>query len=92
MRNHVEVIKDVNVVSKNDTDAKLHFQKVIYHLEDGDQRGYRFMWSYEDRLKPHMGQARIPSIRVLFKLLTMAFIDGWIKLPPALSLSIGGTK
>jgi hypothetical protein len=62
---------------------QLCFQKVTYHYMDksrNPQNGFRFIWKDPDgRLRPNRGQARIPTAKVLKKLLSRASKAGWFK-------------
>jgi hypothetical protein len=49
-----------------------------YHLADGDQKGYRFIWKRPDgSLAAQRGQARIPSRRDIDILWEIADREGW---------------
>lgn len=79
----VQVINEVTA----DTDAKpdewtLWFQWCRYFYDDGDmQHGYRFIWkrpqSDGGSLQAARGQARIPSVDKLEKLVAKAKASGW---------------
>ena len=79
MRASIEVI---NEVSQN-TGAgwTLCFQWCRYNFDDPEadaEHGYRFIWrDPENRLRPQMGQARIPSIRIARELMQQARRNGW---------------
>lgn len=46
--------------------------------EGGMEYGYRFIWRKPDgRLQPARGQARIPSVEVLYRLVDAARAAGW---------------
>ncbi len=92
IQNRVEVLESVDYLEPDDPNYQLHFQKVIYHLnndrESWKEFGFRFMWSHQGRLCGHRGQARIPDSTVLFKLITQAMLDGWFTLPKGVSINI----
>lgn len=73
----VSVIHNVQIDYPNAW--SLCFQYGEYFYDDGSppERGYRFMWKYEGRLRPQMGQARIPSREALERLIGMAQSAGW---------------
>lgn len=76
-RNQVRVLQDVSIDPYEDGVNLLHLQWCRYELDGGDERGYRFMWSAEGRLKPLRGGARIPSWNHLQALLKKAESQGW---------------
>ncbi len=52
----------------------LCFQYGTYHYDNGNsEKGFRFIWRHNGKLKPQRGQARIPSWKDLFELLTKAY-------------------
>ncbi|GEM_PF-1907631 len=58
----------------------LCFQKCVYNYSpNNSEPGYRFIWRRpDDSLQPARGQARIPSIADIIKLIRMAVEDGWL--------------
>ena len=74
----------VQVINETCTDYgedewNLCFQWCQYIYEDGtNEHGYRFIWRRPDgTLQPARGQARIPSIEILEKLVKKAKRQGW---------------
>ena len=57
----------------------LCFQQCKYHYDNGQiQAGYRFIWRRPDgTLQAARGQARIPSVAVMLKLVSTAMSEGW---------------
>jgi hypothetical protein len=78
MPTRVQVIHDT---SKNDSkkDWVLAFQWCQYiHEGRPGEFGYRFIWRYpKGKLQPARGQARLPSIRQIRKLIKQAEDEGW---------------
>ena len=75
MPNRVQVIKETRLEEKETT---LCFQWVLYVYEDGtSEYGYRCIWRRDGKLLPSRGQARIPSIAALEKLVAQAKREGW---------------
>ncbi len=74
----VQVIHEVPKVM-NESNPTLCFQWCQYIYEDGtSEHGYRFIWRRENgHLQPARGQARIPRIEVIEKLVAQAKRDGW---------------
>ena len=57
---------------------RLCFHYGTYHYDKGDsEKGFRFIWKEDGKLKPQRGQARIPSLKDLFDMLALASKDGW---------------
>lgn len=68
------------VMLGNPQEWRLCFQWVTYHYQDKSQpeSGYRFIWRQPNgNLQPFRGQARIPSARDMFELITKATEAGW---------------
>ena len=57
----------------------LCFQQCKYHYDSGEtQEGYRFIWRRPNgTLQAARGQARIPSVAVMLKLISAAMSEGW---------------
>ena len=64
---------------KMDSGWSLCFQHCIYHYDnDTKQEGYRFIWKRDNgTLQTARGQARLPSISIILKLLSVAMSEGW---------------
>lgn len=57
---------------------RLYLQWCTYHLDDGIQEGYRFIWRRPDvSLQAARGQARIPSLNDARDLMEKAASAGW---------------
>ena len=75
MPNRVQVIEEARL---DDTETTLCLQWCQYVYEDGtSEYGYRFIWRRDGRLLPSRGQARIPSLAALEKLVAQAKRGGW---------------
>ena len=64
------------------TGHELCFQKCSYIYDDGSEteEGFRFIWKDpQGNLLPQRGQARIPSLDDLRKLVDQAIKEGWAK-------------
>jgi len=78
----VQVLNETSWQGSPQSSATLWFQWCRYIHDDGQiQYGYRFVWkrlSFDDSA-PHSprGQARIPSIEVLERLVRQARSEGW---------------
>jgi len=74
----VQVINETGVKC-GDPGWKLCFQWCLYVYEDGtSENGYRFIWRRPNgSLQPARGQARIPSLATLSKLVKTAEREGW---------------
>ena len=76
MPNRVQVIEEARLDEKEET--TLCFQWCQYVYDDGtSEHGYRFIWRNEGRQMAHRGQARIPSISDLERLVAQARREGW---------------
>ena len=75
---HVEILKEVPQRTEMDDDWTLHFQKVVYHYDDGNtEEGFRFIWRRPDgSLQAARGQARIPGRQELMDLIAQADKEG----------------
>lgn len=79
---HVEIIAEVPERAPQERGWTLHFQKVVYYLDNGDvDEGFRFIWRRPNgTLQAARGQARIPSLQELESLVALAksagFFDG----------------
>ena len=64
---------------KFDSEWRLCFQNCVYNYDDGStQIGYRFIWRRPNgTLQAARGQARIPSISLMLKLVSQAMSEGW---------------
>lgn len=61
---------------------RLCFHQVTYHYDDGsdDEDGFRFIWRRPDNsLQAARGQARIPDMDALNRLLDLARAGGWLQ-------------
>jgi hypothetical protein len=78
-RNQVFIKHDVSVAPyKEHPQLRLHLQWGCYMYVSGDpDYGYRFMWSEAGRLKPLRGGARIPSMKIMQRLIKLAKDAGW---------------
>lgn len=79
MRNtFVEVLNEVPRRTEMDDDWTLHFQKVVYHYENGtSEDGFRFIWRRPNgSLQAARGQARIPGRQELLDLVNQAEKEG----------------
>lgn len=81
-RNQVVVLRNVEIAPYDDANL-LHLQWCRFDIGEESTYGYRFMWSWEGRLKPLRGGARIPSWEALKELLRLAEAAGWSKLDEA---------
>lgn len=77
-RNYVDIKAEVPNPSETKGDWALHFQRVVYHFEDGHtEEGYRFIWRRPDgSLQAARGQARIPGRKELLELIALAEKEG----------------
>lgn len=77
MATRIQVISEV--CEGEEGGYKLCFQWGRYLYDNGDmEHGYRFIWRREDgSLQPARGQARIPSVQVLQRLVEKAKKAGW---------------
>ena len=81
----IEILKDEagkekEVMHKEDGSGyALCFQHCCYHYDDETtQEGYRFIWRRDNgNLQAARGQARIPSVSILLKLVSQAMSQGW---------------
>ena len=72
---HVQIVEETRL---EESESTLCFQFCRYIYENGElEEGYRFIWRRDGRLLPHRGQARIPSMRDLEKLVAQAKRAGW---------------
>lgn len=62
-----------------DSEWSLCFQHCQYHYDNGGvQEGYRFIWRRPDgTLQAARGQARLPSVSIILKLISIALSEGW---------------
>ena len=76
---HVQILNEVPQRLETDDWWTLHFQKVIYHYEDGEtEEGFRFIWRRPDgSLQAARGQARIPGRKELSDLIDQAEKEGF---------------
>jgi hypothetical protein len=74
---HVVILHETSRSFTNEW--SLCFQLCRYEYTDGsEQSGYRFIWRRQNNnLQGAMGQARIPSIAILLKLVSQAMDEGW---------------
>ncbi|MGD9638862.1 MAG: hypothetical protein AB7U85_07365 [Alphaproteobacteria bacterium] len=79
MPNRVQVIKETIESFNKKNDWRLCFQWCQYVYEDGgSEYGYRFIWrTPENKLQPARGQARLPSVETIQKLINTAKEEGW---------------
>lgn len=75
----VQVIHEAPTIDEEKGDWSLHLQWCLYVYEDGtSEHGYRYIWRRPDgSLQPARGQARIPSIAEMEKLIRRAKKEGW---------------
>jgi hypothetical protein len=75
----VNIIKEVRLYEPNDWQLCFQWCKYLYDDKESEY-GYRFIWRREDgSLQPARGQARIPSVGDLEKLMELATKAGWLK-------------
>lgn len=74
----ITILAEVPRRLQDEDDWTLHFQKVIYHYEDGQSdKGFRFIWRRPDgSLQAARGQARIPGRKELEDLVALAEREG----------------
>ena len=74
---NVEILH--STAQKMDSGWSLCFQHCIYHYDNNTkQEGYRFIWRKSDgALQTARGQARLPSISIILKLVSIAMSEGW---------------
>ena len=74
----VQIEAEVPTRTPQEDDWTRHFQKVIYHYEDGQsEKGFRFIWRRPDgSLQAARGQARIPGRKELEDLVALAEQEG----------------
>ena len=75
----VKIIKEVRLGTPDDW--QLCFQWCQYLYDDNSKKnGYRFIWRREDgSLQTARGQARIPSVDDIEKLMRLAGKEGWLR-------------
>jgi len=75
----VEVLEECTLDDDTSgTHWKLWFQWCRYHLDDGDQDGFRFIWKRPDgTLQAARGQARIGNVATILALIALALKKGW---------------
>lgn len=78
----VQVINETTLDNSDLADWSLWFQWCRYFYDDGSlQHGYRFIWRRPKAegasLQAARGQARIPSVDILEKLVAKAKAEGW---------------
>lgn len=78
MNTIINILKEVPRRLETDDDWTLHFQKVVYHHENGSSEdGFRFIWRRPDgTLQAARGQARIPGRQELMDLINQAEKEG----------------
>ena len=75
----VEIIKEVRLGKPEDWQLCFQWCKYLYD-DNGSEYGYRFIWRKEDEsLQPARGQARIPSVNDIEKLMELADREGWLR-------------
>lgn len=76
----VEVVQSVSLKKGKfrGFDHELCFQDCIYHFSTGSELGYRFIWKRDGKHLGHRGQARIPSVKDITRLLFLAKKAGWV--------------
>lgn len=74
----VKIEAEVPRRSPSEDDWTLHFQKVVYHYDDGtSEKGFRFIWRRPNGyLQAARGQARIPGRQELLDLIDQADKEG----------------
>lgn len=75
---YVDIVAEVPQRNSEEKGWTLHFQKVVYHYDDGSapEEGFRFIWRRPNgMLQAARGQARIPNEKDLYELIDLA-IDG----------------
>ena len=74
----VEIKREVPQRADTDDDWTLHFQKVVYHYDNGNsEEGFRFIWRRPNGfLQAARGQARIPGRQELMDLIAQADKEG----------------
>ena len=77
MAARVQVIHEA--IDGDEGDWRLAFQWTLYVYDDGrSEHGYRYIWRRLDgSLQPARGQARIPSMEVMERLIKKAKAEGW---------------
>ena len=76
----VKVERETRTFDPRMTDGwQLAFQWCRYVNQDDGSRshGYRFIWIRDGKLQPSRGQARLPSLEVIKKLVERAESEGW---------------
>lgn len=75
---NVVVLEEVSLGNPVDWRLCLQWCRYVYSNED-PQLGYRFIWRWPSsgKLQGARGQARIPSIEVMSRLIAMAVDAGW---------------
>ncbi|MBQ1209838.1 MAG: hypothetical protein IIX64_05160 [Bacteroidales bacterium] len=75
----VEFFAEVPKRNPQESGWTLHFQKVVYYLDNGDvHKGFRFIWRRPNgTLQAARGQARIPSLQELESLVAQAKSAGF---------------
>ena len=78
MATRIQVINEAST-NYGENAWNLCFQWCLYVYEGGtSENGYRFIWRRPGgSLQPARGQARIPSINVLERLVNVAKEEGW---------------
>lgn len=72
-----EISKEVSNYDESEK-WRLFFQHGTFCYDDGKtEKGFRFIWKEDGKLKPQRGQARIPNLKDLFELLALASEEGW---------------
>ena len=74
---NVEILHEAK--QKMDSEWWLCFQHCLYHYDNGEcQEGYRFIWRRPNKsLQVARGQARLPTISIILKLVSIAMSEGW---------------
>ena len=79
----VEILHEVKqkVIYRDVDKGHLCFQHCLYHYDNGVcDEGYRFIWRRPDdaeSLQAARGQAILPSVEVITKLISLAEENGW---------------
>jgi hypothetical protein len=75
----VQVINSAEIKPYAGSDYTICYQWCRYIHADGTvDYGYRFIWKNgKGHLMAHRGQARLPSIAIIQKLIAIAISEGW---------------
>lgn len=78
MSKQARVVVAATVSEKFDSGWELCFQWCLYKFIDHEQYGYRFIWKRPDgTLQAARGQARLPNMDIIIKLIETAKKQGW---------------